>query len=81
MVNAEEIIELIIKSNSERNRDERIKLIDLLLLKIEMTTIQLRIANELRLLGGQTSYLYLVKYCVDLSKQAEGWKKYTPQNG
>ena len=74
-----EIIKIIIKANSERDKKRRTELIEYLCLTIEMLITQLRIANELRQLGGQKSYLYLSELFVDLSKQAEGWKKYTPE--
>ena len=76
-----DIIKIIIKANSERNQERRTELIEHLCTTIEMLITQLRIANELRQLGGQKSYLFLCELIVDLSKQAEGWKKYTPQNG
>ena len=75
-----DIIKIIIKANSERNQERRTELIEHLCTTIEMLITQIRIANELRQLGGQKSYLYLCELAVDLSKQAEGWKKYTPQN-
>jgi hypothetical protein len=75
-----EIITIIIKANSERDKDKRFALIEHLCVIIELLIIQLRIANELRQLGGQKSYLFLCEQIIDLSKQAEGWKKYTPQN-
>jgi len=73
-----DIIKLIIKANSERDSERRTELIEHLCLTIEMLITQIRIANELRQLGGQKSYLYLSEMAVDLSKQAEGWKKYIP---
>jgi hypothetical protein len=73
-----DIIKLIIKANSERDSERRTELIEHLCLTIEMLITEIRIANELRQLGGQTSYLYLSEMAVDLSKQAEGWKKYIP---
>ena len=76
---AVEIIKIIIKANSERDKKRRTELIEYLCLTTEMLITQLRIANELRQLGGQKSYLYLSELVVDLSKQAEGWKKYTPE--
>ena len=75
-----EIIKLIIKANSERDSEGRAELIEHLCLTIETMITHLRIANELRQLGGQKSYLFLCEMIVDLSKQAEGWKKYIPQN-
>ena len=74
-----EIIKLIIKANSESDKIKRLVEMEKLCLTIEMLIIQLRIANELKQLGGQKSYLYMSELIVDLSKQAEGWKKYTPR--
>lgn len=74
------IIELIIRANSEEEIDTRIDVIRRLCLTINMLIVHIRIANEVRQLGGQKSYLYLSELAVDLSKQAEGWKKYIPQN-
>ena len=78
--NAIEIIKLIIKANSERDKERRQAIIEHLCLTIEMLITHLRIANELKQLGGQKSYLFLCEMTVELSKQAEGWKKYVPQN-
>ena len=74
-----EIIKLIIKANSERDKERRTMLIEQLCLTIEMLITHLRLANELGQLGGQKAYLYICEMAVDLSKQAEGWKKYIPQ--
>ena len=74
------IIELIIRANGERENEQRAEMIERLCLHIEILIIQLRIANELKQLGGQRPYLYLSELVIDLSKQAEGWRKYTPQN-
>lgn len=77
---AVEIIKIIIKANNERDKEKRQALLEYLCLTIEMLLTHLRIANELKQLGGQKSYLYLMEMIVDVSKQAEGWKKYVPQN-
>ena len=76
--NSIEIIKLIIKANSERDKGKRTLMIENICLTAEMLIIHLRIANELRQLGGQKPYLFLCEMVVDLSKQAEGWKKYSP---
>lgn len=78
--NSVEIIKLIIKANSERDVEKRQVSMEYLCLTIEMLITHLRIANELRQLGGQASYLFLSEMVVDLSKQAEGWRKYIPRN-
>ena len=76
--NSINIIKLIIKANGERDKKERTIMIENICLIAEVLIIHLRIANELKQLGGQKSYLYLSEMVVDLSKQAEGWKKYSP---
>ncbi len=78
--NGIEIIKIIIKANNERDKEKRQTLIDYLCTTIEIMITHLRIANELKQLGGKSSYLYLCEEMVNLSKQAEGWKKYVPQN-
>lgn len=76
--NSIEIIKIIIKANSERDKEKRQAQLEQLCLTIETLIVHLRIANELRQLGGQKSYLFLSEMMVDLSKQAEGWRKYSP---
>lgn len=75
-----EIIRLIIRVNSERDNKRRIVLLENMCMAIESLIINIRIANELKQLGKESAYLYLSEIVVDLSKQAEGWRKYTPQN-
>ncbi|PIR07559.1 hypothetical protein COV54_00420 [Candidatus Jorgensenbacteria bacterium CG11_big_fil_rev_8_21_14_0_20_38_23] len=72
-----EIIRLIIETNSERDTKKRTNLLKDLGEKIELLIIHLRIANELKQLGQQKSYLFLVEKAVNLSRQAEGWRKST----
>ncbi|MDP2933349.1 MAG: four helix bundle protein [bacterium] len=75
-----DIISLIIQANSEKDAQRRKYFLDELINIIELLTIHLRMANELKQLGTQKAYLYLSEKAVVLSKQAEGWKKYMPQN-
>lgn len=75
-----DIISLIIQANSEKDAQRRKYFLDELINIIELLTIHLRMANELKQLGAQKAYLYLSEKAVVLSKQAEGWKKYMPQN-
>ncbi|MEI6659994.1 MAG: four helix bundle protein [bacterium] len=70
-----ESIRIIISVNNSRNGIERRKLLEELLWQSESIIILLRIANELKQLGGERSYLYLTEKSVALSKQAEGWRK------
>jgi len=75
-----EIIRLIIKANNERDWEKRQAHMEALCSTVEILITNLRIANELRQLGGQKQYLYLSAFAVELSKQAEGWKNYVPQS-
>lgn len=54
-----EIIKLIIQANNERNAEVREKMIAVLCTNIEILITHLRIANDLKQLGGQRVYLYL----------------------
>lgn len=72
-----EAINLIVEINSLRDLKERKELFRLLIRHTESIIISLRMANELKQLGGEKSYLYLLEKSVALSKQAEGWRKST----
>ncbi len=70
-----EVIRLILETNNTRDVTKRSALLESLIWHTESIIILLRIANELELLGGEKSYLYLLEKSVSLSKQAEGWRK------
>ena len=70
-----EAIRLILEINNTRDPPRRRELLDALLWRSESIIIFLRIANELKQLGGEKSYLFLLEKSVALSKQAEGWRK------
>lgn len=70
-----EVIKLILEINDEKEAKERKILLKNLVWHSESIIIYLRIANELKQLGGEKSYLYLLEKCVAISKQAEGWRK------
>ena len=70
-----EAIKLILEINSTREINIRKELLKDLVWHSESIIILLRIANELKQLGGEKSYLYLLEKTVALSKQAEGWRK------
>ena len=70
-----EAIRLILEINNNREPKVRKELLEKLIWSSESIIINLRIANELKQLGGEKSYLYLVEKSVALSKQAEGWRK------
>lgn len=70
-----EAIRLILEINNSSDLSTRRKLLGDLIWQSESIIIFLRIANELKQLGGEKSYLYLLQQAVALSKQAEGWRK------
>ncbi len=70
-----EAIRLILEINNTEDKEARIELLRDLVWCSESIIINLRIANELKQLGGEKSYLYLLEKSVGLSKQAEGWRK------
>jgi hypothetical protein len=70
-----EAIRLILEINNTREASVRKELLGNLVWCSESIIILLRIANELKQLGGEKSYLCLLEKTVALSKQAEGWRK------
>jgi len=70
-----EVIRLILETNSTYDQGKRQALLYELVWQAESIIIHLRIANELKQLGGERSYLFLLEKTVNLSKQAEGWRK------
>lgn len=68
-------IKLIIEINNETNLEKRQNLFKELIWSAESIIILIRIANELKQFGPEKSYLYIMEKAVNLSKQAEGWKK------
>ena len=70
-----EIIRLILETNNTRDITRRKRLLEEIVWQSESVIILLRIANELKQLSSEKSYLYLAEKSVELSKQAEGWRK------
>ena len=70
-----EAIQIIILINNTRDMAERKRLLGELLRVSESIIILIRVANELKQLGGEKGYLYIAEKSVALSKQAEGWRK------
>jgi len=70
-----EAIRLILEINNTYETGVRKELLRNLVWCSESIIIFLRIANELKQLGGEKSYFYLLEKAVALSKQAEGWRK------
>jgi len=71
-----EIISLIFEISNSRNKEERIILINKIEKNIDLLLVCARICNELKLFGKDSSYLYISQNLVDISNQAEKWKKY-----
>ena len=69
------VIRIILEVNNTRDNKERGRLLSELLWYSESIIILIRIANELKQFGGEKSYLYVMEKSVELSKQAEGWRK------
>lgn len=72
-----EVIRLILETNNTHDKVKRQVLLEELVWQAESIIIHLRIANELKQLGGEKSYFFLLEKVVGLSKQAEGWRKST----
>ena len=70
-----DIIRLIIEANNHRDMSDRVAKLEKLSEKIEILILHCRIADELQQWGNQKGYLFLVEKLVDLSNQAEGWRK------
>jgi hypothetical protein len=70
-----EVIRLILETNRTYDKEQRQARLEDLVWQSESIIIHLRIANELKQLGGEKSYLFLLEKTVGLAKQAEGWRK------
>ena len=68
-------IRIILEVNNTRDNKERSRLLSELLWFSESIIILIRISNELKQLGSEKSYLCVMEKSVELSKQAEGWRK------
>lgn len=69
------VIKLIIEINNEKDLQKRPILFKELIWLVESIIILIRIANELKQLGAEKAYLYIVEKVINLSKQTEGWRK------
>ena len=70
------IISLIFKMSNSRNKEERVRLIEEVENNINLLLIHVRICNDLKQFGVESSYLYVSENLIDISSQAEKWKKY-----
>ena len=73
------IISLIYEISNSRDKDERIKLVEKIEKNIDLLLIHVRICNDLKQFGMESSYLYVSENLVDISNQATRWKKYLVQ--
>jgi len=67
-----EIVKLIIKANSER---EKYETLCFLRDSIEELKITLRISKEVKAFKSFNSFQYAIEEVISLSRQSEGWKK------
>ncbi len=70
------IISLIFEISNSRDKEERIVLVDEIAKNTDLLMIHVRICNELKQFGKDSSYLYVSENLVDISSQTERWKKY-----
>ena len=70
-----EIVRLILEVNNEKDKRPRQELMKDLIWQAESLNILLRIAYEMKQLGGEKSYLFLMEKTISLVKQAESWRK------
>jgi len=73
------LISLIFEISNSRNKEERMALVDEIAKNIDLLLIHVRICNELKQFGKEDSYLYVSENLIDISNQAERWKKYLAQ--
>ena len=73
------IISLIYEISNSRDKDERIRLVDEIEKNIDLLLIHVRICNDLKQFGTESSYLYVSENLVDISNQAARWKNYLAQ--
>ena len=70
------IISLIFEISNSKNKEERIMLVGEIEKNIDLLLIHVRICNELKQFGKDSSYLYVSENLIDISNQAERWKNY-----
>lgn len=73
------IISLVFEISNSRSKDERRAFVDKILKNIDLLLIHVRICNELKQFGKEDSYLYISENLINISNQAERWKKYLAQ--
>lgn len=71
-----EMIECLYQISQTYNQNERQNLIKILEKNTEMLSLHIRIAQELKLWGGEKKYLFLAEKISNIKLQIENWKKY-----
>ena len=71
-----DIISLIIEANNQRGVERQRTLTNLAEI-LELLILYVRMAEELNQWGSQKAYLFLSEKLVNISIQAEGWRKST----
>ena len=70
------IISLIFEISNSRDKEERRVLADEIAKTLDLLMIHVRVCNDLKQFGKEDSYLYVSENLVDISNQAEKWRKY-----
>lgn len=70
------MIECLYQISQIYNQNERLNLINILEKNTEMLSLHIRIAQELKLWGGEKKYLFLAEKISNIKLQIENWKKY-----
>ena len=70
------IISLIFEISNSRDKEKRTMLIEKIENNLDLLLIHVRICNDLKQFGTESSYLYVSENLVDISNQAARWKNY-----
>lgn len=71
-----EMIENVYQISQSQIQKERIEIMKKLIQNVEMLSLHLRIAQELKLWGGDKKYLFLAEKMANIKLQIENWNKY-----
>jgi IS4 transposase len=74
------IITLIFEISNSRDSAQRSDLCSEILKNADLMMIHARICNDLKQFGKEESYLYVSENLVNISDQAEKWKKHLDNN-
>jgi len=74
------IISLIFEISNSKDGSERQALCEEILKNVDLMIIHARICNDLKQFGKDEAYIYVSENLVNISNQAEKWKKYLENN-